>query len=446
MASMPPTNSTRASHVEYEILHNRPSLIAQHQPIQLSYFYAQENSILENMSAKKKHADAKVNKQKDSTDAKVQQRKELDEKVVKAKIDAAREMHFVPTILLFIILVCSGGLTIMSYRDMCATGKVIFGKGDAAMLHFTGSTKWYDDSNGWKSTAGGFSSVHQITTDENDMGGYFIRKMAGAAALGFHLQKLVPVLFQGSEFHWGCGHFQPMLLTSVLGNLAVAGFYMSHSNEFKTSNAENMGLAVAAALVFEAVAILAFLVASLAGKKRSSLIGNNSFPAGKGPKSIVSKIMARTFCMVSGMIMTLAFRELFFPGIELPFPPYDDIYLEWTGALIHSPPKNSVEEREYGLESPLHVGDKFVSRLMGLYILIICFQKFISGFLIRVGKDNNGEKKCRTFWRVQCISNILLLFTIRVFAPAALSASLDFRWHVMSLGYETFILGLNGYF
>ena len=57
------------------------------------------------MSAKKKHADAKVNKRKDSTDAKVQQRKELDEKVVKAKINAAREMHFVPTVLLFIILV-----------------------------------------------------------------------------------------------------------------------------------------------------------------------------------------------------------------------------------------------------------------------------------------------------------------------------------------------------
>lgn len=394
------------------------------------------------MASKKKKTDTKSISKNDA--AKSQQRKQLDENVAKAKIDAAKELHFVPTALLFTILVCSGALAVMSYRDMFGTGKVIFGGNDEAMLHFTGSTKWYDDSRGWKSTAGGFSSVQQVTTDENDMGGYFVKKMAGAAALAFHLQKLIPVLFQSSEFDWGYDHFKPMLLTSVLGNFAVAGFYVLHFDEFKTSNAENMGFVIAAILIVEAVVILAFILAASFGKSRPSL-KSKTLPAGKGPKSIVSKILARTFCIVSGAIAVIAGRGLFFPGEELPFPPYDDIYLEWTGAFIHSPPAHSIEEREHGLEAPLHAGDKFISRLMALYILIICFQKLASGFLVHVGKDNSGEKKCKTFWRAQCIGNILLLFTMRVFAPAALSASLDLRWHIMSLGYETFILGLYGY-
>ena len=31
------------------------------------------------------------------------------------------------------------------------------------------------------------------------MGGFFVRKAAGAAALGFHLQKLVPFILQGEK-------------------------------------------------------------------------------------------------------------------------------------------------------------------------------------------------------------------------------------------------------
>jgi len=148
---------------------------------------------------------------------------------------------------------------------------------------------------------------------------------------------------------------------------------------------------------------------------------------------------------VTGVITFIAARDFFFPGQELPFPPYDDIYLKWTGAFIHSPPPNIVEEEAHGLEAPLHVGEKFMARLMALYILVISFQKFVCAFLIRVGKDNSGEKKCKVFWQCQAVTNALLLFTMRVFASAALSASLDLRWHVMSLGYETFLLGLYAF-
>ena len=97
------------------------------------------------------------------------------------------------------------------------------------------------------------------------------------------------------------------------------------------------------------------------------------------------------------------------------------------------------------MEAELHVGAKFVSRLLALYLLIVGFQKFASSFLVRVGKDNSGEKKCKMFWQTQVLGNALMLFTIRVFAAAAKSASLDFRWHVMSLGYETFVLGIYAF-
>lgn len=383
---------------------------------------------------------------KDKKDAKSLQKKQLDENVAKAKIDVAKEQHFVPTMLVFAVLVCSGALFIISYRDMFGTGKVIFGKHDEAMLQFTGSTKWFDNSRGWKSTAGGFSAVQKVTTDDNDMGGFFVRKMAGAAGLGFHLQKLVPLLFQRSGVHWGQGHFRPMLVTSAMGNLAIAAFYIFSMKELQSGGAHVMGCAIAAILAIEAAVMLSFvLVSSLRKRAKTSAWKAKPFPAGKGPRSVVCKIVTRTFCIVTGAMTWIAGRDFFFPGKELHFPPYDDIYLEWTGAFIHSPPPNTVEEQEYGMEAPLHVGDRFVSRLMALYILVISFQKFVSGVIIRLGASNDGEKKCKMFWQSQAIADALLLFTIRVFAQAALSASLDVRWHVMCLGYETFILGLYGF-
>jgi hypothetical protein len=383
-------------------------------------------------------------------DTKALQKKQLDENISKAKIEVAKELHFVPYVLLSVVLVCSGALAILSYRDMFGTGKVIFGEHDKALLQFTGSTKWFDDSKGWKSTAGGFSAVKKFTTDENDMGGFFVRKMAGAAGLGFHLQKLVPLLFQRSDTHWGRGHFHPMLVTSALGDLAIAGYYMSHVQQLKSGDAHFMGYAIAIVFIFEAVIMLSCVLLSSCIQKVTSTTSIpgfkvKSFPPGKGPKSVVCKIVTRTFCIVTAAMALIAGRDFFFPGRELPFPPYDDIYLEWTGAFIHSPPPNTVEEQEYGMEAPLHIGDKFVSRLMALYILVTCFQKFVSGFIIRLGPGNDGDKKCKIFWQSQAIGDALLLFTMRVFAQAALSASLDLRWHVMSLGYETFILGLYAF-
>lgn len=381
----------------------------------------------------------------DTTKAKAEQKKKLDEKVSNAKSSAVKEFHFVPLLLQFTVLVFSGTLSILAYRDLFGTGKVIFGDMDEAMLDFTKSRQWFDESRGWKSTQGGFSAVQQITTDKNDMGSFFVRKLAGATALSFHLQKLLPIVFQPSDAYWGYGHFTPVLLTSVFGNLAIAGFYMSHLDDFKNAHAGSMGFRITIALVIESIIIMGFLLTLMVKKVKPPNKLAKKLPEGKVPKSLVSNIVARTICIITGLMALIAGRDFFFPGQELKFPPRDDIYLEWTGAFIHSPPADSEEGEENGLEAPLHIGDKFMSRLAALYLMIICFQKFVAAFLVRVGKDNSGATKCRLFWRNQAISDGLVLFTVRVFTSAAKTASLDFRWHVMCLGYELFILAIYGY-
>jgi hypothetical protein len=163
-------------------------------------------------------------------------------------------------------------------------------------------------------------------------------------------------------------------------------------------------------------------------------------PEGKTPESVTSRIVARTVAAVSTCMALIAARDLFMPGYILPLP-RDDIYLEWTNALLHSPPQGSVEEEEHGLEAALYIGDKFVSQLMALNILILCAYKFYSGFFIKFGSDGSGLIKCKMIWHTQCIGDVLILLMLRIFSSAALTASLDLRWHLMLVAYEGFILG-----
>jgi len=331
------------------------------------------------------------------TKEKEKQKKQLDEEVASIK-------HFVPSPLVFIILFCSGFLAVLSYRDVFSTGKVIFGPRDEAMLRFTKSMQWFTDEKGWKSTQGGFSAIKNETTDGNDMGGFFIRKTAGIMGLTFHLQKLVPVVFQKSDTHWGKDHFNPVLLSSALCNLALAGYYTSNMEDLKDNGAHEMGFAIIAVLLIESFVILGYAISSAVNRMKSTT-SKVKLPLGKTPNSVVSRIVARTVAMVSGMVAVIAARDFFYPGEELPFPPYDDIYLEWTGAFIHSPPALSEESIKYGLEAPLHIGEKFISRLMALYALIICFQKLVASFLVRLGIDNSGIIKVKMFRRCQAVGN-----------------------------------------
>ena len=132
---------------------------------------------------------------------------------------------------------------------------------------------------------------------------------------------------------------------------------------------------------------------------------------------------------------------MFFPGFIIDIIPRDEIYLEWTNAFFHSPPEGSSEALDNGLAAPLYIADKFVSQFMALNLLILCMYKLVSCIMIRIGSDGSGEIKAKIIWKIQAIGNALLLFVLRIFTPAASTASLDLRWHLVLFAFETLILG-----
>lgn len=185
-------------------------------------------------------------------------------------------------------------------------------------------------------------------------------------------------------------------------------------------------------------------------RKESSKVGPLD-----NPRSLPSRIVARTVMIVSSLIGVISARDIFFPGNILSFIPRDDIYLEWTNAFFHSPPPDTVEADEHGLEAPLFAGDKFVAQLLGMYLLLGCMFKFASALAWlkgsrSIGKidhvDRSGVVSSKMIWKAQAIGNMLILGILRLFAPAAKSASLDLRWHLMLVAYEMFILLMYGFF
>ena len=66
--------------------------------------------------------------------------------------------------------------------------------------------------NGWKSTQGGFSAIQHISTDLNNMGGFFVRKVAGGAGCVVQLHKIIPLVFlHEPNAQWLLGHYQHIL-------------------------------------------------------------------------------------------------------------------------------------------------------------------------------------------------------------------------------------------
>lgn len=354
--------------------------------------------------------------------------------------------HLPPAPLLYTVLVCSGILWMLAFRDLFATGKPILGAMDDAIQHFTKSNQFFDDSRGWKSKAGGLSTIESVTTDANNMGGLFIRKLCGVAALTVHSQKLIPLLFHPRDAQWRLGHFNPMLGIAILGNVAIALLHFYYMADFSASSAEALPKLMIGILSFEAFVMLCYYMSA---RRRASKVSRTTFtalPEGKTPSSITNRIVMRTVLIVSTLIAIICGRDLFFPGQILPLLPRDDIYLEWTNAFLHSPPPDSPESKEHGLESPLYIGDLYVSQYMALCLLIACLYKFATALFIRYGQNRSGEIKCQVIWKVMAIGDGLMVFILRLFAPAAKSASLDLRWHLMCVAYEAFILGVHAFF
>jgi hypothetical protein len=301
---------------------------------------------------------------------------------------------------------------------------------------------FFNNEKGWKSQQGGLSSISPVTTDANNMGGLFVRKLGGAAALASQIQKILPLLFHPANARWKRGHFRPVLITAVIANLFLIIFYGIYITEELTAvGADELPKLFTGILSLETIVILAYLITSRNVSKGPAV----AMQDGKTPNSIISRIVARTNLLVSGMIVVIAGRDLFFPGTILDFIPRDDIYLEWTGALLHSPPDGSPEAEAHGMERDFFVGEKFLSQYLALNMLILCLYKFVGAFVIRARNDGGGLVQAKMIWKAQAVGNAIILYLFRLFSPAAGSASIDFRWHLMMIAYETLILSLYGF-
>ncbi|KAL7497954.1 hypothetical protein ACHAWT_005853 [Skeletonema menzelii] len=424
--------------------------------------------------------------------------------------------HLLPLPLVIITLLCSGLFWVMSFRDAFATGQPLLlnlsaapslAQAELSLLEHTKSQKWYHDDDTskayWKSSRGGLGSIRPYTSDDNDMGGLFVRKMAGVAAMGYHTTKLWPIVFQSAPVpsivggqgikmkgaSWSIGHYDAILTLGVLGNFCIAAFYMMRIDELRNAGAEPLVEILVMASLIEALVFGAYLMSRrMSMKKTTKVVGKqqqqkqqkrpaqtkkgskdkdassssftpstNEYNPQEDPDSIPSRIALRTVFIVSSTISLIAMRDIFFAGTIISFIPRDDIYLEWTGAFFHSPPPDTVEADEYGLESPLYAGDKFMSQLLGMYLVLSCVWKFASVVAWSKGNrsmefnspenvDRHGVVSSKMIWRAQAFGDMLLLFMLRMFAPAAKSASLDLRWHLMTVAYEMIILGLYGFF
>lgn len=336
---------------------------------------------------------------------------------------------------------------------------------------YTKSTDWFDDTKGWRSKQGGLSTISAVTTDANNMGGLFVRKLSGAAGLAYHTTKIWPVIFQSSPTldakrmrfrgsSWGGGHYDGLLLLTAFGNACLAAFYGSRLDELRDAGAAGLAAAYVVASLLEAAVFVSYVAGRRlrSGERR----GDGTRPAAggsplDGPRSLPSRIVARTVLIVSSSIALVAGRDLLLPGRIITFVPRDDIYLEWTGAFLHSPPPDTVESDEHGMEAPLFAGDKLVAQLCALYLLLCCLLKFASAlFWSRGGRrmgssgsfqsvDRGGYVASRMIWKAQGFGNMMVLGILRLFAPAAGSASLDLRWHLMLVAYEMLILLLYGF-
>jgi hypothetical protein len=302
---------------------------------------------------------------------------------------------------------------------------------------FTKSTDWYEDAKGWKSTQGGFSAIKPLTTNENNMGGFFVRKLAGGAGCAVHLHKILPLVAHESGAQWMGGHFRPLLITAVIGNIAIAAFYAAYLEDLSAAGARELPLAMLTILAVETLAMLAYLVSSRQTKRLPAVAMTDE----KTPRSPVSNIVTRTTLIVTTAMAVFAARDLFFPGTIIDIIPRDDLYLEWTNAFLHSPPEGSPEAMDQGLEAPLYIGDKFVSQLAALYILVLCLYKYVSTCLVRFGADGSGVPKSRMIWKGSFIGDAAILVCFRFFTHAAGTASVDTRWHLVLISYEAFIFG-----
>eukprot|EP00957_Ditylum_brightwellii_P024277 1831139-Ditylum_brightwellii.AAC.1 len=117
------------------------------------------------------------------------------------------------------------------------------------------------------------------------MGGLFVRKVGGAAAIAVHSQKLIPLLFQPGDAYWKMGHFNPMLYTAILGNMAIATFYIFYLDDLKAAGAGKLSMTIVTLLMFEAAVMLSYV---LAAKQKVFVPAKSSSIGSKSPSSVTN--------------------------------------------------------------------------------------------------------------------------------------------------------------
>lgn len=84
-----------------------------------------------------KHANSKdvvaSNSESKGDASKDQQKKELDSQLEATKAAQLAEEHLAPLPFVFTVLLCSGALWVLAFRDVFATGRIIAGPLDEAM-------------------------------------------------------------------------------------------------------------------------------------------------------------------------------------------------------------------------------------------------------------------------------------------------------------------------
>lgn len=314
--------------------------------------------------------------------------------------------------------------------------------------NFTKSTQWLDEARGWKSTQGGFSAVAQVTTDANQMGGFFVRKLAGAATVGVQLHKMWPLLVTTSGVvSYSNRHYRTFLWLGLCVDVAVLAFLYSSRRVLQAHGAWELPQWACGVLVVEALVWL-YYAATYNNNNTASTTNSAVALHGKTPNSLPSNIVARTVVLVGAWPVAMCLRDVFAPGRILSLTLRDDVYLEWTNAFYHSPPMGTLEWDDHAADAHLYAGDKFISQLCAVQLLCVFLYTLVGSCGgVRYGADGSGPRVAAgLYWQAATLAHVCIFLVLRVFASAAVSASWNVQWHIMAWGYETFVVGLFAFF
>lgn len=287
-----------------------------------------------------------------------------------------------------------------------------------------------------------------VSTDANDMGGFFMRKLAGAAGVGLQLCKMWPMVRSATasdtRLSFAKGHYRGFVWVGAVVDASVFVFLSCYRGILIENGAWDLPRVACVILLLET---LLWTYYGLTGPRRAVPSFAAVLPQGKTPGSLPSNIVARTVVVVSSFLVLTSVRDLIAPGCILSVWLRDDVYLEWTNAFFHSPPPGSQEWEDYSTQSSNFIGDKYIAQLAAVFLLGISLYKFVGSCGgVRWGSDGSGlAVSSILFWQGPALASLCVFCVLRVFANAAASASWNLQWHLMAWGYETFIVGLYGF-